>query len=58
MFRNNETPERYPEKFLSDVQAVERKECGIWLDYGTIMSELKITRGSHITRETADSSDI
>ena len=54
LFQNYETPERYLEKFLSNVQVVKQKECGIWLDDGTIMSELKITKGSNITWETAD----
>ena len=48
LFHNNETPERYLEKFLSNVQVVNQKEFGIWLDHGTIMSKLKIAKGSHI----------
>ena len=58
LFQNNETPERYLEKFLSNVQVEKQKECGIWLDGGTIMSKLKITKGSNITWETVDSADI
>ena len=34
------------------------KECGIWLDDGAMMSELKIKKGSTITWETAYSADI
>ena len=30
LFQNNETPERYLEKFLSNVQVEKQKECGIW----------------------------
>ena len=37
LFQNNETPERYLGKFLSNVQVTKQKECGIWLDYGKIM---------------------
>ena len=55
LFQNNKTPERYLKKFLSNVQVANQKECGIWLDDGTIMPELKITKGSNITWETADS---
>ena len=55
LFQNNKTPERYLEKFLSNVQVANQKECGIWLDDGTIMPELKIKKGSNITWETADS---
>ena len=36
----------------------KQKEFGIWLDDGTIMYKLKITKGSNITWETADSADI
>ena len=36
----------------------KQKECGIWLDNGTIMSKLKITKGSNITWDTATSADI
>ena len=30
LFQNNETPEIYLEKFLSNVQVEKQKECGIW----------------------------
>ena len=36
----------------------KKNECGIWLDDGTIMSKLKIKKGSNITWETKDSADI
>ena len=49
LFQNNETPERYLEKFVSNVQVAKQKECGIWLYDRKIMSELKITKGSNIT---------
>ena len=58
LFQNTETPERYLENFLSNVQVAKQKECGIWLDNRTIMSELKITKGSNITWDTATSADI
>ena len=58
LFQNNNTPERYIEKFLSNIQVAKQKECGIWLDDGTIISERKITKVSTITWETADSSDM
>ena len=58
LFHNNKTPERYLEKFLSNVQVEKQKEFGIWLDNETIMSKLKITKGLHITWETANSADI
>ena len=57
MFQNNETPEKYLDKFLSNVQVAKQKECGIWLDNGTIMSKLKITKGSNITWDNATSPD-
>ena len=47
LFQNNETPERYLEKFLRNMQVAEQKEFGIWLDDGTIMSELKIKKRVH-----------
>ena len=40
------------------MQISKQKECGIWLDDGTIMSELKITKISTIMWETACSADI
>ena len=58
LFQSNKTPERYMEKFPSNVQVAKQKECGIWLDYGTITSELKIIKGSNITCDTATSVDI
>ena len=58
LFQNNETPEKYLEKFLSNVQVENQKEFGIWLDNGTIISKLKITKGLNITWETADSAYI
>ena len=58
LFQNNETPEIYLEKFLSNVQVEKQKEFGIWLYDGTIMYELKITKGSNITWDTATSADI
>ena len=58
LFHNNETPERYLEKFLSNVQVVNQKEYVIWLDDGTIMSKIKITKGSNITWDTETSEDI
>ena len=58
LLHNNETPERYLDKFLSNVKVAKQKECVIWLDDGTIMSELKITKGSNITWDTATSLDI
>ena len=36
----------------------KQKELGIWLDDGTIMSKLKISKGSNITWDTATSVDI
>ena len=36
----------------------KQKECVIWLDNGKIMSELKITKGSNITWNTATYADI
>ena len=36
----------------------KQKECGIWLDDGTIMSEIKIKKGSNITWDTATSVEI
>ena len=44
MFQNNNTPEIYLEKCLSNMQVKHHKECGIWLDDRTIVSELKIKR--------------
>ena len=41
IFQNNDTPERYLEKFLRKIQVGKQNECGIWLDDGTIMSELR-----------------
>ena len=58
LLQNIYTPERYLEKFLSNIQVAKQKECGIWLDHGTIMSELKITKTSSIMWETSDSTDI
>ena len=58
LFQNNKTPERYLEKVLSNVRVTKQKECGMWLEDGTIMSEPKITKGSNITWETEDSADI
>ena len=58
LFQNNETPERYLEKFLSNVQVAKQKECGIWLDDGTIMSVLTIKKSSDITWDTKSSEDI
>ena len=49
LFQNNDAPERYLEKFLSNLQVEKKNECGIWLDDGTIISELKIKKGSTIT---------
>ena len=43
---------------MSNVKVLKQKECGIWLDYGTITSELKIIKGSNITCDTATSADI
>ena len=39
---NKEVPGRYLDKFLRNVQVSKQKECSIWLDDRTIMSELKI----------------
>ena len=36
----------------------KQKECGIWLDDGTIMSEIKIKKGSNIIWDTATSAEI
>ena len=36
----------------------KQKEWGIFLDNGKIMLELKVTKDSSITWETADSTDI
>ena len=58
LFHNNETPERYLEKFLSNVQVAKYKECGIWFNDRKIMFELKITKDSNITWYTATSVDI
>ena len=58
LFRNNETPEIYLEKLLRNVQVVKQKEYDTWLDDGTIMSELKIKKGSDITWDTASSEEI
>ena len=40
------------------MQVAKQKECGIWFDNGTKMSELKITKVSNTTWETADLADI
>ena len=45
LLQNNNTPERYLYKFIINVQVEKQKECGIWLYDGTIMLELKITKG-------------
>ena len=58
LFQNNKTPERYLEKFLRNMQEANQKECDIWLDDGTIMYELKMTKGSNITWDTETSEDI
>ena len=58
LLQNNKTPDRYLEKLISNLTVSKQKELGIWLEYGTIISELKITKGSNITWETADSADI
>ena len=58
LFQNNKTPERYLEELLCNVQVAKMKECGIWLYDGTIMSELKTTKGSNITWDTENSEDI
>ena len=39
LLKNNNTSEIYLEKFLSNSQVAKKKECDIWLDDGTIMSE-------------------
>ena len=39
-----DTQERYLERFLSNAQVSDQKECGIWLENGTIMSELTIKK--------------
>ena len=44
LFQNNDTPERYLEKCLSNIRGAKQKEFGIWLDYGTIIPELKIKK--------------
>ena len=43
------------EKSLRNVQVAKQKECGIWLDDGKIMSDLKITKVLNITWDTATS---
>ena len=58
LFQNNETPEIYLDKLLSNVQVEKQKECVIWLDDGTIMPELKIKKGSYTTWDTATSAEI
>ena len=58
IFQNNETPKRYLEKFLSNVQVAKQKECSIWLDNRKIISKLKIKKGSDITWNTASYSQI
>ena len=58
LFQNNKTPEIYLDKFPSNVLVAKQKECGIQLDYGTIMSKLKITKGSNIIWGTVYSADI
>ena len=57
-FQNNETPERYLEKFLRNAQVAKQKKCGIWLDDRIIMSELKIKKVSYITWDTESSEEI
>ena len=57
LIQNNDTPERYLKKFLSNVQVVKQKDCGIWLNDRTIMAELKISKGATITWELADTKD-
>ena len=44
LFKNNNKPEIYLGKLLINMQVAKHKECGIWLDDGTIMSELKIKK--------------
>ena len=44
LFQNNKKPERYLEKFLSNLQVAKHKECGIWLDKVKITSEIKIKK--------------
>ena len=58
LFQNNNKPQRYLEKFLSNVQLEKQKECGTWLDDGAIMSELKVIKYSNITEDTVYSADI
>ena len=44
LFQNNDTPERYLERFLINAQVADQKECGIWSENGTIMSEITIKK--------------
>ena len=49
LLQSNKTPKRYLGKFLRNVQVAKQKESGIWLENGTIMSELKIPKNSNTT---------
>ena len=55
LFQNNETPEIYLEQLLRNMHVAKQKEYGIWLDDGTRMSDLKITKVLNITWDTATS---
>ena len=57
-FQNKDTPKRYLDKFLSNAQVVNQRDCGIWLDDGTVMVELKISKGATITWDLVDQKDI
>ena len=57
-FQNTDTPERYLETFLSNVYVEKQNDCDIWLDDGTIIIKLKITKGSTIAWETENLADI
>ena len=48
LFQNNDNPERYLEKFLSNIHLTKEMKFGIWLDDGTIKTEPKIEKYSSI----------
>ena len=58
LFYNNYTTDKYLKKFLSNIQSEKQKDCGVWLDDGTVMSEPKTTKGSYINWDTEDTADI
>ena len=58
MFPNNDTEHAYLERFISSCQIIEERQCGVWLDDGTSIAELKKANKNSSKVEDATNEEI